>query len=207
MSKTERQSKIVASSSSSSAISMKGAELESALLSINNPAEGMQKVRNDNRTALPTSTKVIRRLQNKKGVANCPLTIYPPRFIELPPLVVTSCSSSSDGFTGADGSSSSDKEVRTVEICRFHSYDAERGCLRSKKAKLNSQVKGCDMDHDHCHRCGGSHRAFECPCGADAAQDDDDKTLPLAIFRKDKDGGIGCVPYHHGRNNAIATTD
>ena len=123
--------------------------------------------------------------------------------------MVTSCSSSSDGSAGGAGSSSSssDKEVRTVEICRFHSYDAERGCLRSKKAKLNSQVKGCDMDHDHCHRCGGSHRAFECPRDADGAQDDDDKPLPLAIFRKDKDGGIGCVPYHHGRDNAITTTD
>ena len=42
---------------------------------------------------------------------------------------------------------------------------------------------------------------------SDGTQDDDDKPLPLVIFRKDKDGGIGCVPYHHGRNNAIATTD
>ena len=42
---------------------------------------------------------------------------------------------------------------------------------------------------------------------SNGTQDDDDKPLPLEIFWKDKDGGIGCVLYHHGRNNAIATTD
>mmetsp|Transcript_20265 Transcript_20265/g.48725 ORF Transcript_20265/g.48725 Transcript_20265/m.48725 type:complete len:770 (-) Transcript_20265:62-2371(-) len=126
------------------------------------------------------SNSVIRRLRASKGAANCPLTIYPSRFIELP-----SCSPSSNG---------NDREaVRAVEICRFYNYDAERGCLRAKKAKLNSKVKGCDMDHDHCHRCGGRHRAFECDV-VDNTQDDDN--LSSVVFRKTPNGGIVSLPFH-----------
>ena len=66
-----------------------------------------------------TDATPIRRLREKKGAANCPLTIYPARYIEI-------LSSSSSG--GSE---------KTKEICRFYNYDSERGCLRSKKAQQN----------------------------------------------------------------------
>ena len=82
---------------------------------------------------------LIRRLNKKAVASNCPLTNYPARFIE--------CSLDTD---------------ERKEICRFYNYD-ERGCLRSTKAQRNPNLKGCDLDHDHCHRCGlEGHRAFEC---------------------------------------------
>ena len=76
----------------------------------------------------------IRRLQNKKSASRCPLTIYPPRYIELPTSYDDDC----------------DNTMSIVEICRFHNHDAARGCLRSKKAQQNAKVKGCDLDHKHC---------------------------------------------------------
>ena len=84
-----------------------------------------------------TANAPIRRLRERKGAANCPLSMYPARYIELssPP------SSSED-----DGS-----VCKIFEICRFHNYDS-RGCLRSKKAEHNSLLKGCDLDHYNCHR-------------------------------------------------------
>ncbi|KAL9189216.1 hypothetical protein ACHAXT_011706 [Thalassiosira profunda] len=111
----------------------------------------------------------IRRLRRKKGAANCPLTIYPARYVELP-------------ASGGDG----DEATRRVEICRFHNYD-DRGCLRSQKAAHNPEVKGCDMDHDHCHRCGGGHRALECQVQVDGGQ------LSSVAFRKTPSGGIASV--------------
>ena len=128
----------------------------------------------------------IRRLRDKKGASNCPLTIYPARYIEI--------QSSSDG--------SAEQAGKTVEICRFHNYDTERGCLRSKKAQINPEVKGCDMDHKHCHRCGGEHRAFECP---NTNTQDDGTHRSSVVFRKDVDGNIISIPFDE-HNNTINTT-
>lgn len=156
-----------------------GEELEKHLLSRQNENEAGGSISSGN--------DVIRRLRNKKGAANCPLSVYPARFVELPPF----CSSPN----------TSDKAVRTVEICRFHNYDAERGCLRSKKAQQNSEVKGCDMDHDHCHRCGGGHRAFECPNSASL----DDAHLSSLLFRKTENGSVTSTPYHDRNMNIGAS--
>ncbi len=85
------------------------------------------------------TAKPIRRLRPQRAASNCPLTIYPPRFIEqqlpVPDLGLG---------------------VQVVEICRFHNFDVERGCLRRSRSC-------CALDHDHCYNCGGrGHRAFEC---------------------------------------------
>jgi hypothetical protein len=107
----------------------------------------------------------IRRLRDKKGASNCPLVMYPPRYIELsyPP------SSTADENNDNDNNDESNDDSRFIfgellEICRFHNYDTERGCLRSKKARMNVDSYGCRLDHHHCHNCGEErHRAFECP--------------------------------------------
>ena len=148
-------------------------EIEQYFLSKQNESEEAEKATNDNRGKVDGT--VIRRLCGKKA-ANCPLTIYPARYVELP---YTSTSSSGDG----------DQAQIIVEICRFHNYDADRGCLRSKRAQQNSEVKDCDLDHGHCHRCGGQHRAFECPDGNEL----DD--LSSVVFRKDEGGNIIATPY------------
>ncbi|KAL3807057.1 hypothetical protein ACHAXA_008003 [Cyclostephanos tholiformis] len=122
----------------------------------------------------------IRRLRDRKAASNCPLSIFPARYIEL-----TSPSSSHE-----------DESVREiVEICRFHNYDAERGCLRSRKTRHDSLIKGCNLDHYHCHRCGeGGHRAIEC---TDATTHTQRNTT--IVFRTNPDGSIVSFPfrYHH----------
>ena len=110
-------------------------------------------------------TSTIRRLRDKKAASNCPLVMYPPRYIELshPP------SYTADEYNDNDNNDESNDDSRFIfgellEICRFHNYDTERGCLRSKKARMNVDSKGCRLDHHHCHNCGEErHRAFECP--------------------------------------------
>jgi len=131
-----------------------------------------QYIQNEHKSSSDTP---IRRLRDKKGASNCPLTLYPPRYVE--------------------------KENKgVIEICRFHNYDAERGCLRMKRSKLNSDVKECEMDHDHCHRCGGSHRAFECPdiCLQDINQSS-------VVFKRTNDGCITSVPFDKSKANNTAT--
>jgi len=124
-----------------------------------------------------SSNAPIRRLRDKKGASNCPLTLYPPRYV--------------------------DKENKgVIEICRFHNYDAERGCLRMKRSKQNASVKECEMDHDHCHKCGGSHRAFECP----------DISLQYTnqssvVFRRSTDGIIISEPFDKNKANNSATRE
>ena len=81
--------------------------------------------------------KVIRRLRQTKGAADCPLSTYPIRYIQ--------------------------QDSKLIEVCRFHNYDRERGCLRSKRVRENPNTKGCEMDHRHCHLCGKvGHKALEC---------------------------------------------
>ena len=107
---------------------------------------------------------LIRRLNKKNVAKNCPLTNHAARFI-----------------------SSIDTGERK-EICRFHNYDVERGCLRSMKAQQNKNLKGCNMDHEHCHRCGyEGHRAFEC---INDATTDANKSI---LFQKSEDGEITSV--------------
>eukprot|EP00956_Cyclotella_meneghiniana_P013801 scaffold20263_cov69-Cyclotella_meneghiniana.AAC.1 len=91
-----------------------------------------------------TRKHVIRRLREKKSAAQCPLSTHPIRYITKPRL-------------------ENDTTAALVEICRFYNYDSERGCLRSKRARNNPNVKGCELDHDHCHLCGVfGHCALEC---------------------------------------------
>lgn len=104
---------------------------------------------------------LIRRLNKKNVAKNCPLTNHAARFI-------------STLTTG-----------ERKEICRFHNYDVERGCLRSMKAQRNKNLKGCDLDHKHCHRCGfEGHRAFEC---TNDTTTDANKSI---LFQKSDDGEI-----------------
>jgi len=120
----------------------------------------------------------IRRLRDKKGAANCPLTLHPPRYVE--------------------------KENKgVIEICRFHNYDAERGCLRMKRSKRNADVKECEMDHEHCHRCGGSHRAYECP-DISLQQGTNQSSV---VFRSTLDGCIISVPFDKDKANNTATRE
>ena len=123
-----------------------------------------------------SSAEPIRRLRDKKGAANCPLTIYPPRYVEK-------------------------EDQGVIEICRFHNYDAERGCLRMKRSKQNPDVKECEMDHDHCYRCGGSHRAFECP---DISLQDTNQSS--VVFRRTMDGIIS-EPFDKHKMDNIATRE
>ena len=105
---------------------------------------------------------LIRRLNKKNVAKNCPLTNYAARFVQ-----------------------SSLNTGEKKEICRFHNYDVERGCLRSMKAQQNKNLKGCNMDHEHCHRCGfEGHRAFECT--NDVTKDANRSIL----FQKSEDGEI-----------------
>ncbi|KAL7499991.1 hypothetical protein ACHAWT_010932 [Skeletonema menzelii] len=108
---------------------------------------------------------LIRRLNKKNVAKNCPLTNHAARFIQ-----------------------SSINAGERKEICRFYNYDVERGCLRSMKAQRNKKLKGCDMDHEHCHRCGcQGHRAFEC---TNDATTDANKSL---LFQESEDGEITLV--------------
>jgi hypothetical protein len=110
-----------------------------------------------------SSENVIRRLRQRKGASDCPLSIYPIRYIQ------------------------SNNDDSLLEICRFHNYDKERGCLRSRRARENPNVKGCEMDHKHCHSCGErDHCAFECPeqNGEDIAP----CSLEPMIFNETNDG-------------------
>ena len=153
-----------------------GVELQQYMLS--NGGSG------NNDESINTDATPIRRLRDKKGAANCPLTIYPARYIEIPS---SSCASSSDG------------SEQTNEICRFYNYDSERGCLRSKKAQQNSKVKGCDMDHDHCHKCGDrGHRAFECPNSANR------QVEGSVVFRKTENGMIS-IPFDQHNTTTIGS--
>ncbi|KAL7549319.1 hypothetical protein ACHAWF_012587 [Thalassiosira exigua] len=154
---------------------LSGAEMEHALLSMGDKSDALDNIPS-------TSKGVIRRLRHAKGAANCPLTIHPARFVEL-----LTCSNNGDRTTTA------------VEICRFHNYD-ERGCLRSKRALRNPEVKGCDMDHLHCHRCGGEHRALECP------NPEADNTSSVA-FRISEDGGITAVLLNGNENHRVISPD
>jgi hypothetical protein len=58
-----------------------------------------------------------------------------------------------------------------VAICRYHNYDAKRGCLRLKPDLPDQTESGgggkcqqvCPLDHQHCHACSAlGHRALEC---------------------------------------------
>jgi hypothetical protein len=111
--------------------------------------------------------EMIRRLNKNNVASNCPLTNYPARYIQF----------------------SLDTDERK-EICRFYNYD-ERGCLRSIKAKLNPRLKGCEMCHEHCHRCGfEGHRAFEC------TREVRTDTCDSVVFQKNEEGEIIAVPLH-----------
>ncbi len=110
--------------------------------------------------------EMIRRLNKNNVASNCPLTNYPARFIQ--------CSLDTD---------------ERKEICRFYNYDEKRGCLRSIKAQRNPHLKGCDMCHEHCHRCGWEgHRAFECTREVTA-----DKGNSV-VFQKTEEGEMIAVP-------------
>lgn len=123
----------------------------------------------DNRS----SGNIIRRLRQNKGAAHCPLSMYPARYVELP------CAA------GARES--------LIEICRFHNYDSERGCLRSKKAEMNPDLKGCDMTHNHCHSCGAKgHKAFQCALHLDTQQ----SRQQSLVFRLTSHGSIRSIPFH-----------
>lgn len=127
-----------------------------------------------------TADAPIRRLRDGKGAANCPLSMYPARYIEL----------------SSPSSSSEDGGSVCIEICRFHNYDS-RGCLRSKKAEHNSLLKGCDLDHCHCHRCGeGGHRAIECPHASHMQH------ISSTVFRKNLDGSVASSPFR-GKYHSI----
>jgi len=48
-----------------------------------------------------------------------------------------------------------------VLICRFHNYDAKRGCMRY--LDVNGYGSKCEYDHEYCHLCiRKGHRAYEC---------------------------------------------
>ncbi|KAL7458907.1 hypothetical protein ACHAWC_011014 [Mediolabrus comicus] len=106
---------------------------------------------------------LIRRLNKKNVAAKCPLTNYPIRYV---------CSSNAE---------------ERKEICRFYNYD-ERGCLRSTKAERNPNLKGCDMDHTHCHRCGcEGHKAYEC-------RDVTTEVGKSVLFKITEEGDVVSVP-------------
>lgn len=121
----------------------------------------------------PSSENLIRRLRQVKGAAGCPLSLHPVRYIQR---------------------SAPDGKDELIEICRFHNFDSERGCLRSKKARLNSNIKGCSLDHEHCHNCAQTgHRALECPRQqqrpvGDVSVAEHDSNLQPMIFTKTEDG-------------------
>ena len=107
---------------------------------------------------------LIRRLNKKNVAAKCPLTNYPIRYV---------CSSNTE---------------ERKEICRFYNYD-ERGCLRSIKAERNPNLKGCDMDHTHCHRCGyEDHKAYEC------TRDATTEVGESVLFKISEEGDVVSVP-------------
>jgi hypothetical protein len=120
---------------------------------------------------------LIRRLNKKNVAAKCPLTNYPVRYV---------CSSNAD---------------ERKEICRFYNYD-ERGCLRSIKAERNPNLKGCDMDHAHCHRCGyEGHKAFECTTDATT------EVGESVSFRITEEGDVVSVPLDEDDSIRYNPTD
>jgi hypothetical protein len=77
-----------------------------------------------------------------------------------------------------------------VEICRFHNFDVERGCLRRSRSRavgsssssmlVSSSSSCCNMDHEHCYTCGQKgHRAFECSTN----YSDSTSSLSSVVFR------------------------
>ena len=70
-----------------------------------------------------------------------------------------------------------------------------------KRSKQNADVKECEMDHDHCHQCGGSHRAFECP---DISLQDTNQSS--VVFRRTSDGIIS-EPFDKNKLNNTATRE
>ena len=76
---------------------------------------------------------IIRRLRDRKAAADCPLSVHPARYVEIPSS--SRASSSHDDEEGGDGACVVDGGASVVEICRFHNYDAQRGCLRSARAR------------------------------------------------------------------------
>ena len=151
-------------------------------LSSHNCADSPNPDEHDNATA---ATGVIRRLRGKKRASHCPLSLYPARFVEIPP--------------------STAAPPRLIEICRFHNYDLDRGCLRSKKAQQKQGLKGCDMDHDHCHECGHfGHKAFECarqPSSTSSNKIDASSHLQSVVFQTSQDGSIISVPLYEYHAN------
>ena len=107
---------------------------------------------------------LIRRLNKKNESSNCPLTKYPTRYIQ-------------------------NKNERR-EICRFHNFDKERGCLRSIKALHNKNLKGCDLDHDHCYQCGEKgHKAYECTKSID--------DVNKSVVFEEREDGIIAIPINN----------
>ena len=145
----------------------------------------------------------IRRLRDKKGASNCPLVMYPPRYIELshPP------SSTADENNDNDNDDSRFIFGELLEICRFHNYDTERGCLRSKKARMNVDSKGCRLDHHHCHNCGEErHRAFECPnvvvpSDFNNNNSDNNSSVVFRMISSTNGNRIVSVPYRGNSDN------
>ncbi len=128
----------------------------------------------------------IRRLRENKGAAHCPLSLYPARYIEL--------YSSANKPSSKDNNGDVPHQTKIREICRFHNYDSERGCLRSKKALEKFGLKGCDMDHGHCHNCGTfGHLALECPISIESVEGG---SLEPVVFLKNQDGTFSSKPLH-----------
>lgn len=134
--------------------------------------EASETASDDERSHITGTT--IRRLRDNKGASRCPLTIYPPRYVELPTT------------GGDDGNGDCDSKTRVVEICRFHNFDAARGCLRSRRGR-------CDLDRTRCYRCGeAGHRALDC------AEDASGDRRSSVIFRITPGGDVVSAPYVDG---------
>ena len=151
-------------------------------------------------------TSPIRQLRDKKGASNCPVVMYPPRYIKLshPP------SSTADENNDNDDNDEGNDDSRFIfgellEICRFHNYDTERGCLRSKKARMNVDSKGCRLDHHHCHNCGEErHRAFECPNVVPSNfnnNSDNNSSVVFRVLSSTNGNRIVSIPYRGNSDN------
>lgn len=137
-------------------------------------------------TSNTQNQNTIRRLRDNKEAAHCPLSLYPARYIEIDPTMNESSSE--------DNNENDRHRTKIREICRFHNYDSERGCLRSKKALEKEGLKGCDMDHEHCHNCGTfGHLAFECPVSVGSVGGGN---LEPLVFLKSQDGTVSSTPFH-----------
>lgn len=139
-----------------------------------------------------TTKNVIRRLRETKGAAQCPLSKHPIRYIISKP------------------KSENDTTITLVEICRFYNYDSERGCLRSKRARNNPNVKGCDMDHEHCHLCGVfGHCALECLNHTRQVNGESSSLEPMVFSNTSNDGDVVLQPlseYQQQNRNDDAIT-